>query len=37
MSIIKFHKVPELFRNRKDRTIRTEQLCPELRLPTYCA
>jgi len=26
MSVIKFHKVPELFSNRK---VRTEQLCPE--------
>jgi len=25
--IIKFHKVPELFPNRKVRTVRTEQLC----------
>ena len=28
MSVIKFHKVPELFPNRKIRTVRTEQLCP---------
>jgi len=26
MSTVKFHKVPELFPNRKVRTVRTEQL-----------
>ena len=26
MAVIKFHKVPELFPNRKVRTVRTEQL-----------
>jgi len=27
MSVIKFHKVPELLPNREVRTVRTEQLC----------
>ena len=27
MTVIKFHKVLELFPNRKVRTVRTEQLC----------
>jgi len=29
MSVIKFHKVPEVFPNRKVRTVRTEQLWVE--------
>ena len=35
MSIIKFRKVPELFPNRKVRTIRTEQLCVSVSLQQY--
>jgi len=32
MSTVKFRKVPELFPNRKVRTVRTEQLCVKLTL-----
>jgi len=33
MCVIKFHKVPELFTNRKVRTVRTEQLCLAVSAP----
>jgi len=35
MSTVKFRKVPELFPNRKVRTVRTEQLCRLLKLIGY--